>query len=387
MKQTVLIVGAGIIGCSLADELTRRGAAVTVVDAAEVGSATSAATFAWVNSNDKSPHEYSRLNLLGLQAHERAARSAGKGGSRWFHQIGNVQIAQTDDEMAAIELKVQQHAAKGYEAQLLSAANVRDLEPWLQAPRLKGGALFPKEGWVDTLTMCSSLVNRAVEAGAVFAPYETVTNVQPNLVTTRTPDGDVRHRTADVIVLAAGNGNRGILSTAGIDFPTLEPTRSGSSGKDSGVGIISNTGPVRSGIRHIVRAEGIAMRPARNGGITFADHPTGGKWDLDDPRIWTVPALLLDRVRELYPSMKDAANENVRLGIRVLPEDGLTIADWIIDDHSLYAVATHSGVTLAAHLAETVAEEVLTGTRHESLESFGLSRFSVASETAEAGTK
>lgn len=374
MKQKVLIVGAGIIGCSLAEEFTRRGAAVTIIDAAEVGAATSAATFAWVNSNNKEPLEYSNLNLLGLQAHERAAA---RSGARWFHQTGNVQIAQSEDEMSALELKVQKHVAHGYDARLLTTTEVRELEPALVSPRLTGGAIFPKEGWIDTLTMCSSLLNRALAAGATFAPYETVTDIQPKTVTTATRDGSQRRYDADVVILAAGNGNRRILSTAGIDFPTLAPTGTGTENgtKNAGVGIISTTGPVASGIRHIVRANGIAMRPARNGGITFADHPTGGQWDLEDPRVWTVPALLLERARELYPALRNVSTENVSLGIRVLPEDGLTISDWINNDHSVYAVATHSGVTLSAHLAETIAEEVLTGIRHESLRSFGLSRF------------
>jgi glycine/D-amino acid oxidase-like deaminating enzyme len=110
--------------------------------------------------------------------------------------------------------------------------------------------------------------------------------------------------------------------------------------------------------------------------VTFTDSPTGGQWDLNDPRIWTIPGLLLDRARSLYPSLNGASTETVNLGTRVLPEDGLTIADWLTDDQAIYAVATHSGVTLAAHLAEVVAEEVLTGNRHQSLQPFGLTRFS-----------
>lgn len=377
MKQKVIVIGAGIIGCSLADELSRRGATVTVIDAAEAGAGTSAATFAWVNSNNKTPVEYADLNLLGLQAHERAARAADHGGDRWFHQIGTVQIAHTDDEMLAIERKVEKLIANGYEAQLLTPDKVRESEPALSLDRLAGGALYPKEGWIDVQTMCMTLLGRAIEAGTTFAPYETVTDIQATRVTTLTKDGSTRHHDGDVVILAAGNGSKRILAAGGMDFPTLDPAVHGvqAGTENTGIGIISTTGPINSGIRHLVRASGIAMRPARNGGITFADHPTGGKWDLGDPRIWTVPALLLERARELYPVLKDTATENVSLGIRVLPEDGLTIADWVTENKSIYAVATHSGVTLSAHLAGAVAEEVLTGNRHQSLNTFSLSRF------------
>jgi glycine/D-amino acid oxidase-like deaminating enzyme len=378
VKQTVLIVGAGVIGCSLAYELTRRGTAVTVIDAAEVGSGTSSATFAWVNANNKAPAEYDYLNVLGLQAHERAMRSLSLGGPGWFHQIGNVQIALSGGEMATLEQKVEQLAANDYEATVLTRHEVRELEPSLAAPELTGGAFYPKEGWIDTLTMCSSLLHRARESGAEYAPFETVTDIRRAGVTTARADGSKRHHDADVVILAAGNGNRRILAAGGVEFPTLDPSSNGSIGGAANptVGLISTTGPIDSGITHIVRAEGIAVRPARNGGVTFTDSPTGGQWDLNDPRIWTIPGLLLDRARSLYPSLNGASTETVNLGTRVLPEDGLTIADWLTDDQAIYAVATHSGVTLAAHLAEVVAEEVLTGNRHQSLQPFGLTRFS-----------
>lgn len=377
MKQKVIVVGAGVIGCNLADELTQRGASVTVIDAAEAGSGTSSATFAWVNANSKAPDEYYNLNFLGLQAHERAARSVAKGGSRWFHQVGTLQVVHSDDKMSALEGQVEKLLADGYEARLLSPTDVQDLEPNLNPAEIRGGAFYPKEGWIDVQTMCLSLLDRAVEGGAVFAPYQTVTDLQAHRVTTKDKDGSTRYYDADTVILAAGNGNRRILAAGGIAFPTVDPL--GISGPDGignpTVGIISTTGIVDSGIKHLVRADGIALRPSRNGGITYADNPTGGKWELSDPRIWTVPALLLDRARELYPSLRDTTTESVSLGTRVLPEDGLTIADWITDDRSVYAVATHSGVTLAAHLAEVITEEILAGTRHPSLQTFGLSRF------------
>src|SRR5688500_3832177 len=91
LKQSVVIVGAGIIGSSLARELVRGGSNVTLVDAGEAGTGTTAASFAWVNSYLKEPHSYAQLNALGLAAHERWA--AEHRGRRWFHQTGNLKLA------------------------------------------------------------------------------------------------------------------------------------------------------------------------------------------------------------------------------------------------------------------------------------------------------
>ncbi|MER6523917.1 FAD-dependent oxidoreductase [Streptomyces sp. NPDC001508] len=208
-------------------------------------------------------------------------------------------------------------------------------------------------------------------------PGHEVAELEPTgQITVTSADGTIRHYAADVTVLAAGNGNRPILRTLDVDFPTHPSTGGEQAGVEpSAVGLIATTGPVETGIRHVIHAPGISIRPARNGGVVFTDSPTGAQWKPDDPRIWTVPALLLDRARMLYPALGNAMTETVTLGTRVLPNDGVTISDWITERSSVYAVATHSGVTLAAHLAEVVSEEVLTGQRHESLRPFGLTRF------------
>ncbi|MFJ6269843.1 NAD(P)/FAD-dependent oxidoreductase [Pseudarthrobacter oxydans] len=369
MKQKIVIVGAGVLGCSLAHELTRAGALVTVLDAGEVGSGASAATFAWVNSNDKYPDEYSNLNLLGLQAHEHQTRTFSS--RRWFHQTGNLQIARTGRQMALLEQKVLEHAARGIEARVISPSQMRRLEPSLQTSGMAGGAFFPREGWVDVPAMCTGLLSRAIEAGAAFLPHQTVTSVRNGGVTTTTHDGHRRDHAADIVLLAAGNGNRTILASADIPFPTTDP----SSTSAASVGVIGTTGRTDCGITHIISGDGLLLRPARNGGIMFAEHPTPNNWDIHDPRLWRVPSQLFDRVREFYPCLSNVAIETVNLGIRVLPEDGLTIADWIGQEKSIYAVATHSGVTLAPYLAQAITEEVIHGRRHDALAAFGLSRF------------
>lgn len=371
---TVLIVGAGVIGSSLAHELTRRGASVTVIDAAESASSTSAATFGWVNANSKSPKEYEYLNMLGLRAHERALRSQTRG--TWFHQTGNLELAQSAAELTRLEEKVNHLVLNDYDAIMLTAAQVSELEPDLRTDGVVGGALFPKEGWIDAPTMCSTLLHRASEQGATFIPFHKVTGITSRGAEAIGVDGVIARFNADIVVLAAGNGTRRLLASNDVDFPTLDPAARGDAAEGNPtVGLISTTGPIAARIRHLVRAKGIALRPARNGGITLTDHPTGSRWDPSNPGVWTVPSELLRRARQLYPSLDQTSTETVTLGTRVLPEDGLTIADWIEGESRLYAIATHSGVTLAAHLAEVVADEILTGKRHASLQPFGLSRF------------
>ena len=54
----VVVIGAGVIGVSVAVELARRGAKVTIVESEWPGAGTSSTSYAWVNSNSKEPVSY-----------------------------------------------------------------------------------------------------------------------------------------------------------------------------------------------------------------------------------------------------------------------------------------------------------------------------------------
>ena len=66
------VIGAGIVGASVAFWLARSGQArVWVVDRSLPGSGATSASFAWVNANDKTPRDYFELNRVGLEEHFR----------------------------------------------------------------------------------------------------------------------------------------------------------------------------------------------------------------------------------------------------------------------------------------------------------------------------
>ena len=68
--------------------------------------------------------------------------------------------------------------------------------------------------------------------------------------------------------------------------------------------------------------------------------------------------------------------EAIRVGQRAIPADGLTVAGHLDESERLYVIATHSGVTLALHLADLAAEEIVGGRRAEALAPFRPQRFS-----------
>ncbi len=68
MTQHVVVVGAGVLGASVAYRLAGAGCRVTILEAAQVGAGTSGCSFAWLNSSRKTPRAYHDLNAAGMAA-------------------------------------------------------------------------------------------------------------------------------------------------------------------------------------------------------------------------------------------------------------------------------------------------------------------------------
>jgi len=74
-----VVIGAGVLGASVAARLAEAGVHVTLLEADQPGRGTSRWSFAWVNSNDKGPRPYHDLNHAGLRAWAQLAPGARRG--------------------------------------------------------------------------------------------------------------------------------------------------------------------------------------------------------------------------------------------------------------------------------------------------------------------
>ena len=73
MMKTI-VIGAGVMGASVAYRLAQAGATVTVLEAARIGGGTSGISFAWTNAHKKPPKPYHDLNVAGMKAHKGTGR-------------------------------------------------------------------------------------------------------------------------------------------------------------------------------------------------------------------------------------------------------------------------------------------------------------------------
>ena len=62
-----IVIGAGVMGASVAYRLAQAGSAVTVLEATRIGGGTSGVSFAWTNAHKKPPKPYHDLNVAGIR--------------------------------------------------------------------------------------------------------------------------------------------------------------------------------------------------------------------------------------------------------------------------------------------------------------------------------
>ncbi len=136
----VLVVGAGIVGASIAYGLAQRGARVTVLEAGRPAVGTSRSSFAWPNANEKLPRAYFALNAASLAEHHRLAAALGHGA---FQATGNLEVVAGPERRAFQEAKVARLREWGYRAELISEDRARALEPDLALPPDAGYAFYP----------------------------------------------------------------------------------------------------------------------------------------------------------------------------------------------------------------------------------------------------
>ncbi|WP_326807087.1 FAD-binding oxidoreductase [Streptomyces sp. NBC_01775] len=401
--RRIVIIGAGALGATLAHRLTESATTagsgtsgsgtrveVVLLDRERPARGTSRWSLAWLNSNGKTPRAYHDLSVDSMAAWERLA--ARTDGEAWYRPVGNLRWADDEEGTRRLAERVEQASAWGYAAEFVDRQRVADLEPALDLPPdIPRVAWFPSEGYVLTEPLIASLVRRAQDRGADVrtGPAGQVTAVEgggTGVRVVRTADGGTLE--ADTVVCCAGRWTPEVTRLAGAPgagVPIVDPDRPGSPAP----ALVVRVGPVRGAPTRVLHTplvhlrahggDGPHGRQGRHGQHGQHVHLEAGDVTVDlhtpDAELDAWAGTLLERARRLLPALADAEVLERKVCVRPLPLDGLPVVGPTAGEGSPYVVVTHSGVTLAAGLAEHVAEELLTGARRPALAPFRPDRF------------
>jgi glycine cleavage system aminomethyltransferase T/glycine/D-amino acid oxidase-like deaminating enzyme len=216
----VVIIGAGIVGSSLADELVLRGwSDVTVVDQGPLfrtgGSTSHAPGIIFQTNASKTLTEFAMYTIA------KAASLTLDG--RWcLNPVGSLELALTEDRLRELHRRQGYAEAWGLEARVVDPDETARLWPLVDRDAILGGYHVPSDGLTDSVRVSEAQARRATEGGARFLGDHTVTGI-------RTDDGRVRavitergEIAADIVVCAAGIWGQRIGAMVGMTV-ALQP--------------------------------------------------------------------------------------------------------------------------------------------------------------------
>ncbi|WP_083587253.1 NAD(P)/FAD-dependent oxidoreductase [Agrococcus sp. Marseille-P2731] len=367
----VAVVGAGFVGTTLADALVARGCRVTLVDqSGDVAGATST-TFAWLNSHRKRPESYQALNRRGLDVWR------GRFGDRHAAHVtwgGHAVIVARAEHVETLRERVVHLRSLGYPASFVPVAGAAERVPGAVSP----GAIaaeFPLEGHCDPGPIRASLLAGLAASGACTVVTDAAVAVDGAGVALRS-GGRVD---ADRVVLAAGNGSEALAASAGFRLPLVGPQAGGAAW-----GFLARIVVPSHGIDRVLSTDDVNIRPDGPDALVAQcldlDRAAGPDHQ-HDPEI---AAAFASRVMHLL-QRDDATVASVRVGHRVIPADGQTVAGPLdgTPDARTWAVVTHSGITLAPLLAELIAGELCGGEPSPLLDGFRPGRFAAGGRQSE----
>ncbi len=350
----VLVVGAGIIGCAIAYELSRRGISCVVLDSRRLGMAATNAAAGVLSplAEFERPGVLIRLGLESLRLYptwvERLREDVPDIDVE-FVTNGVLRVAFNDGELADYRAGLRFREELGVELVELDQQLVQELEPRLNE-RVIGGVLSPDEGQVSNQLFTLALSRAAKKRGARFvegAPVLRFLRRASRVTGVRTPQGDFA---CDRLVLAAGAWTRPLAKKLGVDIATF-PVR----------GQMLALGGMITPIGRPVWGKRGYVTPRANG-LVFA----GATVEQTGFRIRTTKRGL-DSVRrgafELVPQLRQAKEHFTWAGLRPGSPDGLPIMGALASWDNVMVATGHfrNGILLGPITGELVADALVDG--------------------------
>ncbi len=368
----VAVIGAGIVGTSIAYECAKAGAAVTVFDASRLGGDASATSLGWTNATSKNPASYYDLNVAGMRAHLELRRDFGQ--TPWYWQTGSLEWRTTPEGREWQRGNFKLMKGRGYGIEWIDGRRLAQMEPDIDLAAIGDApiAYYPEEGYVDPVLYCAWLLRRAESQwNARLRPHTRIAEVETRnnrTVAVRTAEGE--RVPADCVVNCTGS-----LAGVSLGVPALPMTTS--------FGLLGFTPPAPLTLRSQFHADDLDVRPDGAGrlmihkasvetGLTSADAVA-----TDGPEAME----LLAETRKILPALRDIRLEAVRTTRRPMPKDGFTCIGAMPGLDGYYVATTHSGVTLSPFLGRALAGEIVLDRPEPALAPFTPERF-FAEQTA-----
>ena len=212
----ILILGAGVMGASIAFHLAQRKAGkIFVIDKDHVGRGGSGRSSALIRMHYSFAPEV-QLALVSLKMFERWEELVGE--ATLFQKTGFVRIVHPN-EMERLRLNVEMQRRLGVNVRLISRQDLQQLEPDWMVGEVEFAAYEPDSGYGDGAGVASDFLARARDHGVCYLPRTQAISIQKegdHVRSVTTNYGDID---SPVVIAATGPWTRPLLQEVGCDLP------------------------------------------------------------------------------------------------------------------------------------------------------------------------
>ncbi len=212
-----LIIGGGIIGCSIAYHLAKAGEKDIVL--LEKASLTEGATWhaAGLVGQLRSSRNTTRMLQRSVELYDRLEAETGQAID--WKKVGSLRLACSPDRMLEVKRLTTMARSFGLEMQVIGAQEAYDLFPLIDPKDVLGAAFIPTDGHVDPASLCQSIAAGARQQGVKIVLGKKVLDASitaGRITEVQTDDGVY---TAETVVLAAGMWSRELGRKLGVNVP------------------------------------------------------------------------------------------------------------------------------------------------------------------------
>ncbi|HEY8580974.1 MAG TPA: glycine oxidase ThiO [Beijerinckiaceae bacterium] len=369
-RADVVVVGAGIIGLSIAWRLSQAGLDVAVVDRGEAGGGTTfSATGMLAAAAEHEPGGDALLPFARasqrLWPDFRAALEGESGVDIDYRASGVLLVALGREETERLRARCAYLVKAGLDARWLNGAELRALEPGLR-PSATAAIQCADDHQVDPRAVVAALLSALARRGVPVVEHRAVAVERAGGAVTGVRSGDAICRVARV-VLATGawSGGDDGLTPPGLRLP-LRPV------KGQALALRARDG--RDPLAHVVWTEQVHLAPKRDGRLIVG--ATMEEAGFDAAVTAGGVLALLDGARRAAPGLEELELEAVWTGFRPTTDDDAPILG-AVDGSGLLVAAGHhrNGVLLAPATAQALTDLIIKGEMDACASALTLARF------------
>ena len=380
-KADVIIIGAGVIGASIAYYLSKENIQAVVLDKKEIATGSSGACEGLLLLQSKKPGIHLDMALASIRRFPALVQELDH--PIEYENKGGLVVIETEEELAAMQLFVEKRKKHSVDISLLSTEQAREKEPAL-SKNIIGATFSPLDSQANPILLTLGFLRAAQKAGAtVFSntPVREIELTQGRVAAVHTDKGRIETR---IIINAAGTFAADIGAMVNLTIP-IKPRR-------GQILVTESTAPILK--RCILSAMYIAVKfnpeIAEAGGVGFAVEQTANGNILigstrefvgfDKHTTYEGIQNIANTILRVIPGLENLQVIRAFAGLRPYTPDGLPILGKVESVDGFIMAAGHEGdgITLAPITGEMIARLVAAEAAPFPFNDFRLERFTTA---------